>query len=138
MTRPTKRRNKLTDRPPDGEQGQKAAVCHWEELKEQGTINGQVSTNSETNAGEESARSDPVGCSSCGDTKDTSNAKGAVESKSAADNIRHDTPERGTDAETEEEGEGSVSDCVRVNTVFIRQGRERQCDTLKPEAEVCC
>jgi len=115
----TERCDQLANWPPYREQGQETTVGHWKKFEEEGTINGQVSTDSETNTGEEGARSDPVGCSSGGDTEDTSNAKCAVESQSAAYDIRHDAPERGTDTETEEEREGGVTDRVGINAVLL-------------------
>ena len=67
-------------------------------------------------------------------TKDTSDTKGAVESETATNNVGHDTPERGANAETEEESESRVSDLVRVDAEFFGHGRECQGNTLEPEA----
>jgi hypothetical protein len=130
----TKRCNKLSDRPPTRKKSQKTAVCGWQELEQEGTIDGQVASNAKTNACVQSTSSDPVRCGTCSDTEDTSEEECAVEGETATDNIRHDAPERCANAETEEESESGVSDLVGVYAEFFGHGRECQGNTLKPEA----
>jgi hypothetical protein len=130
----TKRCNQLPNWPPSREKSQKTAVCGGQEFEQEGTIDGQVASNAETNACVQSTSSDPVGCGTCSNTEDTSDEESAVESETATDNVRHDAPEGGAKAETEEERESGVSDLVRIHAKLFGHGRERQCDTLKPEA----
>ena len=130
--------DKLTNRPPTREKSQKTAVRSGQEFKKKGAVDRQVTSNAETNTCVESTGSDPVGCSSSGNTEDTSDAESAVESETTANNVGHDTPERGTNAETEEESESCVSDLVRVDAEFFGHGRECQGNTLEPEAGKYC
>lgn len=130
----TERCDELTNWPPTGKESQQAAVCSGQELKQEGTIDGQVASHAKTNASVQSASSNPVGCRTGGNTEGTGNEKSTVECQTTTDNIRHDAPEGCTNAQAEEEGEGSVSDLVRVDTELFSHRRERQGDTLKPEA----
>lgn len=124
----------MTNRPPDGEKGQEVTARRGEELEEQGTIDGQVAADTETNTSEKSASSNPTGRSTSRHAKDRGDEQSAIECQTATNNIRHDAPERSTDTETQEESESGVSDLLfRVAELAGERGKGKS-DTLEPEA----
>lgn len=100
---------------------QHASIGHGQELQEESTINGQVATNAKTKAGQQCASADPVRSTANAEAKDTRNSESAVEREPATDYIGHDTPERGANAEAEEEGQGGITHSVRVDTKVCRE-----------------
>lgn len=129
----TQRCDQLTDRPPDGEKGQEISTRRWQEFEEQCAINGQVAADTQTDASEKSAGANPARCSASGHTEDRGDKQGAVESQATSNNIGHDAPERGTNTQTEEEGESGVPDLLFSVAELIGERGKGKSNTLEPE-----
>ena len=119
-----KRGDELTNGPPNREEGEKVVGLAGKKLEEQGTVDRKVTTYTESNTGVESTNSNPaVGTTSC-ETEGTSKEECHVEGVTTADNIRDDTPETSTNAETCEESKGSVAYTVAVDAELSGNGVE--------------
>lgn len=79
--------NQVTDWPPDTQHGQKVSRRKWEELQEERSIHGQVTTNTKTEAGVQSGHSHPIGRAARCQSKNTGNKEGHVKGRSTSDNI---------------------------------------------------
>lgn len=131
-----KGRDQLTDGPPDRQKSEKIVRLARQELEEKGAIDRKVTANTKADTGVESTYGNPAIGATSGETECASNEKRHVESIATTDDIRDDTPETGSDTETGEEGESSVSNSVCVDIKLGGDGIKSQSDTLKPEV-VC-
>lgn len=129
-----KRSDELTERPESGQQGQEIVVCAGQEFQEQSTVDGQVATYTQTEAGIQCAYPDPAISTASGEAKDTGEHKSEVECQATTDNIRGDSPEAGSDAKTQEKRQRGVPDFGFADTKFSGKRREGKSDTLKPQA----
>lgn len=84
----------------------------------------------EVTRGNEPILPNPVGPTASSETKGTTEEKRRVESRSSTDGIRSNTPERGTDNQTNEKGTGSETGISLGNTKFLSHGTQGESNTL--------
>jgi hypothetical protein len=121
----TQRGDQVSYRPEHRKQSQKVPGRLWKEFKEQSSIDGQIATNSESNACIERTSADPGGGTASSKTKNTGEKEGEVESEAASDNIRCHAPERRSYTKAKEERKSCVSDFGFADTKF--GGKLGQC-----------
>lgn len=132
--------DQLTNRPPDTQHGQEVAGCTGQEFQEGGAINGQVTANTRPKQANRAMVlikalanaavshqalqehiPNPVRATACSQAESASQEQGGVESQTTTDNIRGDTPERGTDTQAQEESAGGESHMRFGNSKLILQ-----------------
>lgn len=96
------RRRKLSDRPPDRQQGEQSARRIRQKLEKQGTVNGQVSTDAETERAEEEADAAPALGVRGHDAEDAGDEERHVEGDAAAEKVGPNAPDETAEGETEE------------------------------------
>jgi hypothetical protein len=102
-----------------------------------GLITWEVSAYTSSQGSKKSTDTDPVGGGTSRDTKDTRNEEGHIEGKATAHYIRPHTPERGTDAETNEQSTRRVTDVLGRYTELCRQRGKCESHALEPETTCC-
>lgn len=127
------RRDQLTNWPPDGEESEEVVGLAGKEFKEQGTIDRKVTANTKSDTGVKSTNGNPAVSTASSKTERTGKEESGVESVATTDDVGDDTPETGTNAETDEEGESCVANLVATNVEFSSDGVQCQGDTLEPE-----
>lgn len=73
---------------------------------------------------------DPVGTTASSEAESATDEQSAVERRATSDDIRGDTPEGGTDNQTDEERTCRESRVVPRNSEFMRQRVQSQSNTL--------
>ena len=128
----TKRGNQITHWPEDRKQRQQISRSLWQKFQEQCAINGQVTTDTKSNASIECASTNPGGATTGSKTEGTGKEKGEVESKTATEDVRCSAPERSTYAETEEERKSRIADFSLAYAKLSGKLWQGKRDTLKP------
>ena len=146
--------DQVAHRPPDTEHGEEIARGKGQKFQEQRAIHGQITTNTETQAGEQGTstrvrlvmlRSDHVdgvyrvgrdipnpGRSTAGrQTKDTRQEKRHVERRTTSNDVRRETPERSSETETQEQGAGGETDPRGGHVKLHGQLGQGERDTLE-------